>query len=194
MLFVLGTVLISTVPGSDEADSRIVSYYDDGGNQLKLELAATLAIVFFLWFLGVLVARLREVESESPWLSVVALVSGGAFAVCTLSGLALETMVAVSANANTAFEIDANTTRLLNDAVYLLTFETALPLAAPLVLAASLILSRSELTPRWFVRAGFVVALGCIVGFLGIPMLLFLAWVALVVYYLIRRPLAAGTT
>jgi hypothetical protein len=155
---------------------------------------STLAAVFFAGFVGALFGGLRQAENEPRWLSGIALVSGGAFTVFMLVGLAVGTMVATSADATSKFQVDPNTARLLNDAVYPLTFETALPLAAPLVLAASLIFLRSGLLPRWLGRAGLVVALGCIVGFLGVPMGLFLAWVAVVASYLIRRPPAGAAT
>jgi hypothetical protein len=57
-------------------------------------------------------------------------------------------------------------------------FETALPLVAPLVFAASLAFLRAGRTRRWLPWAGFVVAATCLVGFLGVPMGLFLLWIA----------------
>jgi hypothetical protein len=101
-------------------------------------------------------------------------------------------MVADIGDDTGAFSVDPNTTRLLTDAYYTFVFETALPLAAPMVLAASLVFLRTRLLPRWLGWAGLVVAILCLAGFLGIPMGLFLLWVVVVSALLIRRPLALG--
>ena len=189
-IFVVSATLMGDVPGVDATDSKILSYYADHGNQLKLEIAffvATLGAVFFLWFVGTLSGRLREVENEPRWLSGIVLVSGGAFTVVMLAGFGLGSMVAGSADHGGRFQVAPDTARLLSDFTYPLTFETALPLVAPLVLATSLITLRSGLMPRWLGWAGMVVALGCIAGVLGVTMGLFLIWVLVVAYYLIRR-------
>jgi hypothetical protein len=191
VFFLVGVLLPGGIPGNGEPDSEIVAFYADGGNQLRLELgylASTLAAVFFVWFVGVLFERVRKAEAGRRVLSGIVLVSGGAFTVFMLLGFAVGAMVAVAANGTTSFRIDPNTARILNDAAYSLTFETALPLVAPLVLAVSLIALRTETWPRWLGWAGVVVAFACIAGLLGVPVALFLAWVAVVAYYLLRPP------
>ena len=78
------------------------------------------------------------------------------------------------------FKVDPDTARLFANAAYSLSPEAAFPLAAPLVLAASLVFLRTQLTPSWFDWAGFVVAAGCLLGFLGVTTGLFLLWVVVV--------------
>jgi hypothetical protein len=96
-------------------------------------------------------------------------------------------MVPDVSNGSDTFRIDPDTVRLLTDASYTLVFETALPLAAPLVLCASLAFLRTNAIPHWLGWAGVVVTATCLVGFLGVPMGLFLLWTTLVAVYLTRR-------
>jgi hypothetical protein len=90
------------------------------------------------------------------------------------------------------FEVDPQIARLLSNGAYSLNPEGALPLAAPLVLAASLGFLRRWLLPRWLGWAGLVVALGCVLGFLGVTTGLFLLWVIVVAVYLTRRTARRG--
>ena len=105
-------------------------------------------------------------------------------------GFLVQGMVIDIGDDTKAFTVDPDTTRLLTDATYTFIFETALPLAAPMVLAASVVFLRTGLLPRWLGWAGVAVGLLCIVGFLGVPMGLFLLWIVIVAVYLIRRPRA----
>jgi hypothetical protein len=84
------------------------------------------------------------------------------------------------------FKVDPDTARLFTNAAYSLSPEAAFPLAAPLVVAASVVFLRTRLTPRWFGQAGFVVAAGCLLGFLGATTGLFLLWVTVVAVLLTR--------
>jgi hypothetical protein len=197
VLYVTAGVLFDDEPGPGASDHAILAYYRDDGNQLKLEVAfllATFAGVFFIWFAGTLSARLRAAEAEGGWLSRIPLISGAAFAVLTVSAAALYQFVADAVDDNPdRFEVDPDTARLLTNGAYTLSPEAAFPLAAPLVLAASLVFLRTRLTPRWFGRAGFVVALGCLLGFLGATSGLFLLWVVVVAVLLMRSaPSSAG--
>jgi hypothetical protein len=74
------------------------------------------------------------------------------------------------------------------DVSYTLSFETALPLAAPMVLAASLVALRERLLPRRLAWAGVGVAILCLAGFLGIPIGLLALWVVAVAVQLVRSP------
>lgn len=103
-----------------------------------------------------------------------------------LAGFAADSMVASTADHTSKFHIDPNTARVIADFAYPLTFETGLPLVAPFVIAITLALRRARVVPRWFGPAGIVVGLLCLVGFLGVPMGLFLIWVAAVAIVLRR--------
>jgi hypothetical protein len=194
-LFVVGTALYGSAPGTGESDAEIRSFYADHGNQLKLQIAyliLTAAAVTFVWFLGVLYRRLRLTEGEAGWLSAIILVSGAAFVTLALVGFAAGDMAAATSDHTNRFELDPDIARLLYDVSYALTFETALPLAAPMVLAASLIAFRSSILPRWLGWFGLVVAAACVVGFLGVPMALFLIWIVAVAIVLLREAVPAA--
>ena len=191
VLFVLAAVLFDDEPGPEASDSTILAYYADDGNQLKLEAAfllATIAGVFFIWFAGTLSERLRASQSESGWLGRIVLVSGGAFAAVMVVASAVYQFVSDALDDNPdRFQVDPQIARLLTNGAYSLNPEGALPLVAPLVLAASLGFLSGRLLPRWIGWAGFVVALGCLIGFLGVTTGLFLLWVIVVAIYLTKR-------
>ena len=182
VLFLAMLFLFGDIPSADSSDATVVAYFLDHSHQLRLEFAffgATIAVAFFLWFVGTLAAHLGP---GPPSRVVVA--SGAAAGVVFLAGLACNAALVSVADHTDAFKLDPNTARLLSDFAYPLTFETGLPFAAPLVLAASI----AGGFPTWLRRSGYVVALACILGFLGVPMGLFLIWVVVVSVLLVRRP------
>lgn len=172
--FLVALLLFADVPSADSADAKLTGYFLTHSHQLRLEVAffgATIAVAFFFWFVGILAARV----GSSVYARIV-VASGTAAGIFFLAGLACDVALVSVADHSDAFRLDPNTARLLSDFAYPLTFETALPLAAPLVLAASL----GGGFPGWLRRSGYFVALGCIVGFLGVPMALFLLWAVVV--------------
>jgi hypothetical protein len=190
-LFVAGSILFDQTPSIGDSDEAIVAYYESSASQVRLQaayLVLTLAAVFFVWYVGTLSARLRAAEGGPGWLSRIVLVSGAAFVTAVILGFLVGGMVADIGDDTDAFQVDPHTARLLSDASYTFVFETALPLAAPMVLAVSIVDLRGALVPRWVPWAGLVVAVLCLLGFLGVPMGLFLAWVVLQAVYSIRRP------
>jgi hypothetical protein len=192
VLFVVGAALMDTSPDAGASNSEILGFYGDDGNQLKLECAAlvlTAAGVLFVWFIGVLAERLQRDATGSSWLARVVMISGSVFTSLSLAGFMLLVFVADAADDNPArFVISPDTARLLVNAAYTMTYETALPLAAPLVFAVSLATLRDGFLPRWLGWAGLVVTIGCLFGFLGVPMGLFLIWIVVVAVLLVRRP------
>ena len=197
VLFVVSTAMYDRIPGLSDSDESIVEYYEDSGNQLRLQVAylvLTLAAVFFVWYVGTLSAGVRRVEGASSALSRIVLVSGAAYVTLTLVGVVAVEMIADVGDDTNAFHVDPNTTRLFTDAYYTYVFETALPLVAPLVFATSLAFLRARSGPRWLAWAGFVVAAACLVGFLGAPLGLFLLWIAATSISMLRRPAPAPAT
>ena len=142
ILFLIGGAFYEGVPSIDASDEEIVSYYTNSGNQVTLQIASfvlTLAAVLFVWFVGVLAARLRSAEGGSGWLSRIVVVSGTASVAVMVGGFLVQGMVIDIGDDTDAFTVDPDTTRLLTHATYTFIFETALPLAAPMVIAASFV-------------------------------------------------------
>ena len=190
VLFGIAIGLVADVPGAGSTDAKILSYYQDHGNQVKLEISyfvCTLAVVALLWFVGFLASQVRSAAPDMPWLGRIVTASGAASGVVMLAGFAASSAVAATADHTSRFHIDPDTARVISDFGYPLTFETGLPLAAPLVLATTLALRRARLIGRWLSWAGFVVSATCVVGFLGVPMALYLLWMLAVAIVLLRR-------
>ena len=118
-------------------------------------------------------------------------ISAAAFIALLLASSATYQFVSDAADDNPdQFTIDPDLARLLNNAANSLNPEAAIPMLAPLVLATSLVALRTRVFPRWLGWAGFVVAFGCLCGFLAG---LFALWVVVVSVYLARRPeIASG--
>jgi hypothetical protein len=189
VLFAVGIALDGDIPGAGSSDAKILAYYGDGGKQVKLQIAyylVTLAAVFLVWFVGTLAARIRRLGDWATRPAYIVIGSGTAASLLFLAGFAANSLVASTANHTSRFHIDPDTARVISDFSYPLTFETALPFAAPFVIAATVALRRAGKLPRWFGRAGVAVGLLCLAGFLAIPMGLFLLWLVAVAVVLLR--------
>lgn len=191
VLFIVGSILMDTSPDPGASDATIIDFYEDEGNQLLLECASLVLVaagVFFVWFVGDLAGRVRASVGGSDLLSRVVVISGAVFAALLLAGFMLLVFVADAVDDNPdVFAVDAGTARLLLNGAYTISYETALPLVAPLVFAVSIAALRGFL-PRWFAWAGMVVAVGCLLGFLGVTLGLFLLWVLVAAVLLVRQP------
>jgi MFS family permease len=197
VLFVVGFLLVSDTPESDESNAEWVRYFADEDNRRMIIIGAiviVLALLAFLVFLGVLRERLRSAAPGSEWISTIAFASGLAFAVM----LAVATLGAGSAPASVEFG-DAPEVR---DADVLRTFDSlgigALVLfgsafAGLLILTTSIVSGRAALLPRWLVVTGYVVGVIVIVGgLLFIPLALFVLWMLAVGIVMISRSRVAA--
>jgi hypothetical protein len=192
VLFVVGFLLVSDTPESDESNAAWVRYFADSDNRRMIIIGAivlTLAVVAFLVFLGVLRERLRDAAPGSEWISTTAFASGLVF----VAMLSVATLGAGSAAASVEFG-DAPVVR---DADVLRTFDSlgigALVLfgaatAGLLILMTSIAGGRGALLPRWLVVTGYVVGVIVIVGgLLFIPLALFVLWMLAVGIVMIGR-------
>jgi hypothetical protein len=185
VLFVVGFLLVSDTPESDESNREWVRYFADEDNRRMIVIGAivlTLAVLAFLVFLGVLRERLREAAPGSQWISTIAFASGLVF----VAMLAVATLGAGSAAASVEFG-DAP---IVRDADVLRTFDSigigALVLfgaasAGLLIVTTSIVSGQAALLPRWFVVTGYVVGVIVAVGgLLFIPLALFVLWMLVV--------------
>jgi preprotein translocase subunit SecG len=158
VLFLVGSILMDTSPDPGASDATITDFYEDDGNQLVLECASLVLVaagVFFVWFVGDLAGRVRASRGGSDLLSRVVVISGAVFTALVLVGFMLLVFVEDAVDDNPdVFAVDVDTARLLLNGAYTISYETALPLVAPLVVAVSIAALRGFL-PRWFVGLGW---------------------------------------
>jgi hypothetical protein len=152
---------------------------------------AAISIIPFLWFLGVLWARLRRYEGEPGWLSMVALVTGVTGAAVILGGGGGWELAILRIDEG----LDVETLRLLFDQgnQSFATFWVAL---AGLLLAAGVVTIRDGGLPRWLGWMGLILAIAFLavrsVWFTGpgvkfLPYMLFWVWLIAASVVLIRR-------
>jgi hypothetical protein len=201
VLFLLGFLLIGDSPALDDPAEEIAAYYDDDrGKLLTVIVLFGLSIVAFLWFLGSLVHTLRVEANESRLAATV--LGAGVVTTSMFGGIVLM-------NAGLTFQIaedgDAGVVAALYDLAWVASTLIAYPLAA-LVFAAGIGAMRGRLLPQWF---GWTSAGGALVllasgttfardGFWApdgvynayITPLVFLGWVVVLSFLLLRRPVA----
>lgn len=115
---------------------------------------ATLSLVAFLWFLGVLWDELRTAEGGNGWLSIIAIGSGfvTASALAASGGWSLAIF-------RIGEGLDPQIARLLFDEGNL-NFANIWVSLGSMVLAAGLVIHQSDRFPTWLGWASFVLALG----------------------------------
>jgi preprotein translocase subunit Sec61beta len=186
---ILGTVIVlfrSAGPGADDG----LAWLDDAGRREAVQTALNLvpfAGIAFLWFIGVIRARLGE--REDKLFATVFLGSGLLFVVTLFVGSASIAAVLIVETGPTGL---APSTVLIVEHLgmgLLATFGSRM--AAVFVLSVTSVGMRTRLVPRWMVAIGYAVAL---VLLLSPPVtrwsqLLFPGWVLLLsVYFLVADP------
>jgi hypothetical protein len=197
VLFVIGFLMSTDTPDTDESNLKWVRYFADSGNRRMIIIGAILfaaAAAAFLVFLGVLRERLRG-ASTPEWLATVVFASGIAFVVMVAAtGLGLGSVAASVTFGDAPVPRDADIMRTFESVAFgaLTLFGAAF--AGLLVFTTSLVSGRAALLPRWFVVTGYVV--GVIVFFGGLlffPMILFLLWMLVIGIVMLIRSGAATT-
>jgi hypothetical protein len=189
VLWIVAFAVTSGSPDTGDADAKILSYYADSGHRARdfaglfLVLAASL---FFLWFLGVLRARLAAVEGSVGRLATAAFGAGVASTVLWFAAVTTFASPSFARSDTSKFQLDPDTWRLLNDLGYTLWFGGT-TIAAVTVVATAVLSWRTGLLPRWLTWLSFVVAATLLVAFLFIPILIFLGWVLVVSVVLVWR-------
>jgi len=178
------------------SDREIVSWWNDGGNRVRVWIGAALlalAVVAFVWYASALRETLRQAAGEST----AALAYGPAlvFAALALVSDAVQLSVAAANDFGSRFTLDADTARLLDPLAYLPLFGGAMVLSLT-VGATAAAARRTGILPRWLVRAGYVLSPALLLSVVlwGIPLALFGLWVVATSVAMLRRAEpAAGT-
>jgi hypothetical protein len=179
---------IQGIPGDNAPGPEIVSYYQDSGNQGKLEGAAMLFGVggfFLLVFVG---ALRRSLGGGGEGLAAAASGAGLVFTALVLAFGAVRGGVPTALDWFERPTIDPDTAKAIDGIAVWLNMYAGMA-GGVLVGASSILARRTHALPRWLALAGFPVA-GA--GFLtillyGAPVLLELAWIVAVSVSLARR-------
>jgi hypothetical protein len=187
---------------SDSA-SEVASAYQDDRSQILFSIVLFgFAVVFLLWFVGVLANALREAGQGG--FAATALGAAVAFVAVLTASIGVEAGLAY----NVADEADAGVVKALSDLTWAVFVLVSFPVAT-FVGAASLGFLRSRLLPDWFGWAGLVATVLFLLGgttwagdgfwapdggYGFLTVLLFLLWVLVASVLLFRRPVREPAT
>ena len=181
LLFAVLLVVAIIVGGFDSVDSndsvvKVVKYWhDNDSEQMASAIISAVAMVPFLWFLGVLRSRFQEAEGGSHRLASTAFAGGIALAAFALVDSSLQ-----FATAESVGDIPPVATQTLS-ALYN-NFFFGFPVGVGVFqLASGLVILRTGLLPRWLGWVAFVLGVVSFLGPIGFfaSFLVFL-WVAIV--------------
>jgi hypothetical protein len=169
--------------GTDDSTQEVVDFWSDNdGQQIAAAIIGALAMVPFLWFLGVLRSTLRVAEGGTGRLSATAYAGG-----IVLVGFALVDSALQLAVADTVGDVPAGVTQSLS--VLYSDFFLGFPIGfGTLMLATGLVLLRTRVLPTWL--GWFALVLG-ILAFFGpvgfFAFLVFLVWLVITSVMLYQR-------
>ena len=190
ILFSAALILIRSQPILSADDAELADLLAAGGDVQGIIgglYLAPFAGIMFLWFIAVI--RDQIGEREDRFFATVFFGSGLLFVAILFVASAVASWPVVGVrylgqSAPSAREID-----VAQAMSYALMFAFGTRAAAVFLLAMSTIGLRSDVFPRWFARAGYVVGilLFVVVAVFDWIILVFPAWVALVSLYILRR-------
>src|SRR5919109_738412 len=170
--------------GADDSTQEVLDFWSDNdGQQIASALIGALAMVPFLWFLGVLRSTLRLAEGGTGRLSATAYAGG-----IVLVGFALVDSALQFAVADSVGDVPAGVTQALS--VLYSDFFLGFPVGfGTLMLATALVLLRTKALPAWLGWFALVLGIAAFLGPIGFgAFLVFLVWVAVVSVLLYQRP------
>jgi hypothetical protein len=197
VLFVVGFLLVTDTPETDEPNAAWVRYFADADNRRMIVIGVivwAVAVLAFLVFLGVLRERLRNASPGTEWISTVAFASGLVFvAMLAVAGLGAGSVAASVEFGDNPVVRDADVIRTLDSLGFgaLLLFGAAT--AGLLIITSSVVGGQAGMLPRWLVITGYVVGVVVLLGGLFfVPLALFLLWVLAVSIVMIGRSRVAA--
>ena len=169
--------------GTDDTTQEVVNFWSDNdGQQIASAIITALAMVPFLWFLGVLRSTLRLAEGGTGRLSATAHAGGIVLVGFALADSALQFAVADSVG-DVPAEVTQSLSVLYND------FFLGFPIGfGTLMLATALVLLRTKVLPTWLAWFALVLGIAAFFGPVGFfAFLVFLIWAAIVSVVLYQR-------
>ena len=190
VLFTSGLLLLRSQPMLGASDAELVRLFATGQDLAGIVgglYLAPFAGIMFLWFIAVI--RDQIGEREDRFFATVFFGSGLLFVAVFFVAVAVASWPIVAVRylglrAPSASEVEV--TRALS---YALMFAFGTRAAAVFLIAMSTVGLKSQVFPRWFARAGYVVGIVLLVAvvFWDWIILVLPAWVALVSLYILRR-------
>jgi hypothetical protein len=188
LLVIVSGALESGLPRANASAAKIAAYYASRGHWHRIQagvIVGGLSMLFFLWFLAALHARLRAVEAGEQRVASMALAAGVAFT--ALFGVlnALRGVIGEVLARSTPFReqpLDPQLVRLVAE-IGVLVFAAALVVGAVLIAATSVIALRSGVPAPWVGWAGALMSLIVLAGAFPYPSVvvyLLLLWVLIV--------------
>jgi hypothetical protein len=177
-LVVLASLLTTDTPDRNATDAEIAAYYagGDDGEILSFFLIGV-SVFCFLSFLGSLRGVLARAEGEPARLTTAATASGIAFIALAAAAHVVGTSVAFAAEFYDGFQVDPDTARLTLALSYEF-FVMSLFAAAAMTAAAAVLALWLRALPPWLGWFGVLATLAGLLGFLVLPSLVVLAWIA----------------
>ena len=193
--FIVGVLMASNSPDSDDNNAQIVAWYADHGHRVTVIVGAfVLAFcgLFLLWFAAGVRQWLRLAEGPEGRLSNVAL--GGAVLLVGMLWVGGSLLAAIpagqsigGANALTVSDVG----RYVPSAGFGAILIFAMFGAIALIDAASVVIWRTRVLPRWLAWLGFICGLLLLFGVLFLPMIALPIWLIATSVVLYRRPQGA---
>jgi hypothetical protein len=188
LMVIVSGALESGLPRANASAAKIASYYASRGHWHRIEagvIVGGLSMLFFLWFLAALHARLRAVDPGEHRVASMALAAGVAFTAMFGVLNALRGGIGEVLAHSSPFRgqpLDPQLVRLVAE-IGVLVFAAALVVGAVLIAATSVSALRSGVPAPWLGWTGAVISLIVLVGafpFPSVVVYLLLLWVLIV--------------
>jgi hypothetical protein len=154
VLAVVGSLIAGSPPKVSDPDLKIVKYFRDNKDTLKISAyLAGLGVVFFLFFLGIVWTRLRIAEGGHGRLAGTSAMAGIAMGATAMAGFS------INAYGTLHPAESAGSYRLATVVFGMLSFA-----ALVFVEAASIVIIRTKFLPAWLGWLGMLSALLWLVG------------------------------
>jgi hypothetical protein len=194
--FLVGVVMVSNTPDSDDNNAQIISWYADHGHRVTVIVGAFILAffgLFLLWFAAGLRQRLRVAEGPEGRLSNVAL--GGAVLLVGMLWVGSSLLASIPAGQSvggaTALTV-SDVGRYLPQAGFGAILLFGMFGAIALIDATSVVIWRTGVLPRWLAWLGFICGVVLLFGVFYLPMIAVPIWLVAASVVLYRRPEGAA--
>jgi hypothetical protein len=178
--FIVGVLMVSNSPDSDDNNAQIISWYADHGHRVTVIVGAFILAfcgLFLLWFAAGLRQRLRAAEGPEGRLSNVAL--GGAVLCIGMFWAGSSLLAAIpageslgGASALTVSDVGRYLPQAGFGAILLFSMFGAIAL----IDATSVVIWRTGVLPRWLAWLGFICGVVLLFGVIFLPMIALPVW------------------